>query len=229
MLLFAPFLLYSVSELNFVGCGQRQRLHATRNVACSRCPSNNIRTVTDSWRFFMHPVLLIVTNANRILSWKQNEWSILKQKSYISIFNFVYPPENRCAPWANHILRKIVPWRALISKTSDSSIIIIRNSYIAPNPTWQLKTGMDIRISTWNIHTPDDPRSTAKCRQTCTHPGTICAYKDRCNIGFSTETGPKRNDLLIRQNNCLSPGRSSRLPSAVSAKLVTSCTLCGFC
>ena len=42
-------------------------------------------------------------------------------------------------------------------------ILIIRNSYIAPNPTWlaqstsQFKTRMDIRINTWNMHTPDDP------------------------------------------------------------------------
>ena len=34
----------------------------------------------------------------------------------------------------------------------------------------QFKTRMNIRISTWNTHTPDDPTSTAKCRQTCTHP-----------------------------------------------------------
>jgi len=25
------------------------------------------------------------------------------------------------------------------------------------------------------MHTPDDPTPTAKCRQTCTHPGTISA------------------------------------------------------
>ena len=34
---------------------------------------------------------------------------------------------------------------------------------------------MDIRINTWNMHTPDDPTSTAKRRQTCTHSGTISA------------------------------------------------------
>ena len=41
-------------------------------------------------------------------------------------------------------------------------IIIIRNSYVAPNPTWlaqsnsQFKTRMEIRSNTWNMHTPDD-------------------------------------------------------------------------
>ena len=43
--------------------------------------------------------------------------------------------------------------------------------------TSHFKTGMDIRISTWNMQTPDDPTPTAKCRQTCTHPGTITAVK----------------------------------------------------
>ena len=27
------------------------------------------------------------------------------------------------------------------------------------------------------MHTPDDPTPTAKCRQTCTHPGTVNAVK----------------------------------------------------
>ena len=60
-------------------------------------------------------------------------------------------------------------------------IIIIRNSYIAPNPTrltqstLQFKTRMDIRTNTWNMHTPDDLTSTAKWTQTCTHPGRISA------------------------------------------------------
>ena len=62
-----------------------------------------------------------------------------------------------------------------------TSVIITRNSYIAPNQTRlaqstsHFKTRMDIRINTWNIHTPDDPTPTAKRRQTCTHPGTISA------------------------------------------------------
>ena len=30
------------------------------------------------------------------------------------------------------------------------------------------------------MHTPDDPTPTAKCRQTCTHPGTISATQT-CN------------------------------------------------
>ena len=64
-------------------------------------------------------------------------------------------------------------------------IIIICNSYIAPNPAWraqstsQFRTRMDIRIKTWNMHTPDDPTSTAKRRQTCTHPGTVSATQIR--------------------------------------------------
>ena len=55
------------------------------------------------------------------------------------------------------------------------------NSYIALNPTWlaqstsQFKTRMDIRINTWNMHTPDNPPPVAKRRQTCRHPGTISA------------------------------------------------------
>ena len=30
------------------------------------------------------------------------------------------------------------------------------------------------------MHTPDDPTQTAKCRQTCTHPGTVSATQT-CN------------------------------------------------
>ena len=48
--------------------------------------------------------------------------------------------------------------------------IIIRNSYIAPNParlaqsTSQFKTRMDIRINTWNIHTPDRSNVNSKAQ-----------------------------------------------------------------
>ena len=68
-------------------------------------------------------------------------------------------------------------------------IIIICNSYIPPNPTRlaqstsQFKTRMDIGIGTGNLHTPDDPTSTAKLRQTCTHPGTISATQT-CNAAI---------------------------------------------
>ena len=49
-------------------------------------------------------------------------------------------------------------------------IIIIRNTYIAPNPTRlaqstsQFKTRMNIRMNTWNMHTPDDPSSNANSK-----------------------------------------------------------------
>ena len=65
-------------------------------------------------------------------------------------------------------------------------IIIIRNIYIAPNPTRlaqstsQFKTRMNITVKACNMHTPDDPMPTAKCRQTCTHLGTVNAVKT-CN------------------------------------------------
>ena len=68
-------------------------------------------------------------------------------------------------------------------------IIIICNTYIAPNPsqpaqsTLQFKTRMNIRINTWNMHTPDDPKPTAKSRQTCTHPGTVSATQT-CNAAI---------------------------------------------
>ena len=63
--------------------------------------------------------------------------------------------------------------------------MIIRNIYIAPNPTRlaqsisQFKTRMNITIKTRNIHTPDNPTPTAKRRQTCTHTGVINAIKTR--------------------------------------------------
>ena len=63
----------------------------------------------------------------------------------------------------------------------------MRNTYIAPNATRlaqstysQVKARMNIRISTWNMHTLDDPTPTAKRRQTCTHPGTISTTQT-CN------------------------------------------------
>ena len=62
-------------------------------------------------------------------------------------------------------------------------VIIIRNIYIAPNPTRlgqsssQFKTRMNITIKTWDMHTPDNPTLTAKRRQIYTHPRTINAIK----------------------------------------------------
>ena len=72
---------------------------------------------------------------------------------------------------------------------AGSFIIIIRNTYIAPNPTRlaqstsQFKTRINARISTWNTHTPGDPTPTAKRRQTCIHARTISAtqtWKEEC-------------------------------------------------
>ena len=81
-------------------------------------------------------------------------------------------------------------------------MIIIRNSYIyAPNPTRlaqstsQFKTRMDIRIKTWNMHTPDSPSPTAKRRPTCTHPGTISATQT-CNAAIR---GPWRSLVIANQ------------------------------
>ena len=57
--------------------------------------------------------------------------------------------------------------------------------YIAPHPTRlaqsasQFKTRMNISIKTWNMHTPDNPTPKVKCRQACTHPGTMKAVKTR--------------------------------------------------
>ena len=84
-------------------------------------------------------------------------------------------------------------------------IIIIRNSYIAPNPIWlaqstsQFKTRMDIKINTWNMHTPDDPTSTAKRRQTCTHPGTISATQT-CNAAIH---GPSKYLMIANHTKSI--------------------------
>ena len=71
----------------------------------------------------------------------------------------------------------------LMDSGGSHHLIIICNIYIAPNPTRlaqsisQFKSGSNITIKTWDMHTPDDPAPTAKCRQTCTHPGTINVIK----------------------------------------------------
>ena len=77
----------------------------------------------------------------------------------------------------------------------------MRNTYIAPNATRlaqstysQVKARMNIRISTWNMHTLDDPTPTAKRRQTCTHPGTISATQT-CNAAIH---GPWTHLLQIK-------------------------------
>ena len=80
-------------------------------------------------------------------------------------------------------------------------IIIISNTYIVPNPsiiaqsTSQFKTRMNIRINTSNMHTPDDPTPTAKCRQTCTHPGTIRATQT-CTAAIH---GPRTHLMIANQ------------------------------
>ena len=95
--------------------------------------------------------------------------SFLFHVPFLSFFNFFFL--NLGVQWKGERI-----WCRIFFK-----LIIIRNSYIAPNPTWlaqstsQFKTRMDIKINTWNMHTPDDPMSTVKRRQTCTHPGTISA------------------------------------------------------
>ena len=79
--------------------------------------------------------------------------------------------------------------------------IIIRNSYIAPNPTrlaqstLQFKARLDIRINTWNMHTPDDPTPTANHRQTRTHPGTISATQT-CSTAIH---GPWKHLMIANQ------------------------------
>ena len=73
----------------------------------------------------------------------------------------------------------------------------IRNSYPTrlAQSTSQFKTRMDIRINTSNMHTPDDPTSTAKRRQTCTHPGTINATQT-CNAAIH---GPWKHLMIANQ------------------------------
>ena len=87
-------------------------------------------------------------------------------------------------------------------------LIIIHNSYIVPNPTRlaqstsQFRTRMDIRINTWNMYTLDDPTSTAKPRQTCTHPGTISATQTcmQCSNTWTIEIS----------HNCKSDTKSNK-------------------
>ena len=80
-------------------------------------------------------------------------------------------------------------------------IIIISNTYIAPNPnrpaqsSSHFKTRMNIRINTWNMHTPDDPTPTAKRRQTCTHPGTVSATQT-CTAAIH---GPWAQVMITKQ------------------------------
>ena len=45
------------------------------------------------------------------------------------------------------------------------------------------------------MHTPDDPTSTAKRRQTCTHPGTISATQT-CNAAIH---GPWKHLIIANQ------------------------------
>ena len=104
----------------------------------------------------------------------------------------------------------VLPDHSSIGKITESFlkiflynvIIYIRNSYIAPNPTRlaqstsQFKTRMDIKINTRNMHTPDDPTSTAERRQTCTHPGTICATQT-CNAAIH---GPSKHVMIAKSN-----------------------------
>ena len=45
------------------------------------------------------------------------------------------------------------------------------------------------------MHTPDDPTSTAKRRQTCTHPGTISATQT-CNAAIH---GPSKHLIIAMQ------------------------------
>ena len=61
---------------------------------------------------------------------------------------------------------------------------------------------MDIRINTWNMHTPDDPTPTAKRRQTCTHPGTISATQTcmQCSNAWTMEIS----------HNCKSDTKSNK-------------------
>ena len=89
-----------------------------------------------------------------------------------------------------------------IIKINNISIIIITviisNTYIAPNPTTvaqstsQFKTRLDMRINTWNMHTPDGPTPTGKHRQTCTHPGIIIATQSKWN-----PQGPRCMHIII--------------------------------
>ena len=46
------------------------------------------------------------------------------------------------------------------------------------------------------MHTPDDPTSTAKCRQTCTHPGTTSAPRHACNAAIH---GPSKYVIIANQ------------------------------
>ena len=49
------------------------------------------------------------------------------------------------------------------------------------------------------MHAPDDPTSTAKCRQTCTHPGTVNAVKT-CSAAIHGT----RTHLMIAGSNAKS-------------------------
>ena len=64
---------------------------------------------------------------------------------------------------------------------------------------------MDIRISTWNMHTPDDPMSTAKRRQTCTQLFFLCRFlKIFCFVYVIREHSLKHWQLFWRPtaDNC---------------------------
>ena len=97
------------------------------------------------------------------------EWLMSRRSSHA-----VYLLTGWCYCWLR-------TWAWFYSHTITRIIIIIHSTSIAPNPTRlaqstsQFKTRMNIRINTWNMHTPDDPTPTAKCRQTCTHPGSVSA------------------------------------------------------
>ena len=103
---------------------------------------------------------------------------------------------------------QMVDLHSVIGVKPKHLIIIIRNTYIALNPTrlaqspLQFKTRMDIRINTWNRHTPDDPTPTAKRRQTCTHPGTISATHTSNTWTMDTshdcKSNTKSNTIIIK-------------------------------
>ena len=82
-------------------------------------------------------------------------------------------------------------------------IIIIRNTYITPNPktlaqsTSQFKTSMNINQDTKHAYTrQSNPTSTAKRRQTlCTNPRTVNANKT-CNAAIH---GPGTHHIIANQ------------------------------
>ena len=144
-------------------------------------------------------ILVLILFLNCEVLWATLVGVLITMCVFVSVCVCVWGVCDMC-PWVCgcHIVSE---WCTLFIKNVQNEIIIIRNSYIAPNPTWlahstsQFKTRMDIRINTWNMHTPDDPTSTAKRRQTCTHPGTISATQT-CNAAIH---GPWKHLMIGNQ------------------------------